>query len=273
MNVTEALKVALPDLPARSLRRGYPRLHPLIITRQHLEDGSPILYAIVSGANQLYRFTPEQWQLMQLFNGERSYQQVSDMFRAQTGIYYTAEDIQEYVSDFQEIWYTGPDAANTTAAQKGAEQRHKTASKKFRDITTIECGHWDPDAYLDWLHGKMKFVYSAWFTWLTVASFALMGCIFIARWGEIGSDTWKYYDFTQKGFSDIAEFWLLFCFLGFFHESAHGLTCKHFGGAVHKMGFLLYYLEPCFYVDVTEVYVYAGKWARIATSIAGIWVE
>src|SRR5579864_3305196 len=127
MNVTEALKVALPDLPARSLRRGYPRLHPLIITRQHLEDGSPILYAIVSGANQLYRFTPEQWQLMQLFNGERSYLQVSDMFRAQTGIYYTAEDIQEYVSDLQEIWYTAPDAANTTAAQKGAEQRHKTA--------------------------------------------------------------------------------------------------------------------------------------------------
>jgi len=39
------------------------------------------------------------------------------------------------------------------------------------------------------------------------------------------------------------------------------------------MGFLLYYLEPCFFVDVTEVYVYAGKWARIATSIAGIWVE
>jgi putative peptide zinc metalloprotease protein len=39
------------------------------------------------------------------------------------------------------------------------------------------------------------------------------------------------------------------------------------------MGFLLYYLEPCFFVDVTEVYIYAGKWARVATSIAGIWVE
>jgi putative peptide zinc metalloprotease protein len=273
MNVTEALKVALPDLPARSLRRGYPRLHPLIVTREHLEDGQPITYAIVSGANQLYRFTPEQWRLMQLFNGERSYQEVSILFKAQTGISYTPQDIQEYVSDIQEIWYTAPDATNATSAQKGAEQRHKTASKKFQDITTIEVEHWDPDEYLTWLHGKISFVYSAWFTWLTVASFALMGIIFIARWDEIGTDTWKYYDFTQKGFSDIVEFWLLFCFLGFFHESAHGLTCKHFGGAVHKMGFLLYYLEPCFYVDVTEVYVYAGKWARIATSIAGIWVE
>src|SRR6185437_3100597 len=68
-------------------------------------------------------------------------------------------------------------------------------------------------------------------------------------------------------------FWLLFCGLGFFHETAHGLTCKHFGGAAHKMGFLLYYLSPCFFVDVTEIYVYGGKWQRITVSIAGIWTE
>ena len=137
----------------------------------------------------------------------------------------------------------------------------------------ITVGHWDPDEYLNWVHSWAKFIYTQWFTFLTLAFFAVMASIFIARWSEIGADTWKYYDFTEKGLGQIAEFWLLFCFLGFFHESAHGLTCKHFGGAVHKMGFLLYYLEPCFFVDVTEVYVYAGKWERIATSIAGIWVE
>ena len=273
MNLTEALNVALPDLPARSLRRGHPRLHPHIVARQHMEDGQPITYAIVSGANQLYRFTPGQWELVQLFNGERSYQEVAELFKTRTGIYHSPGDIQEYVSDLQEIWYTSPQEPNVTAAQKGAEQRHRRAANKWGDITTITVGHWDPDTYLTRLHEKAKFVYKRWFTLLTLAFFALMAFIFVARWDEIGSDTWKYYNFTEKGLADIAEFWLLFCFLGFFHESAHGLTCKHFGGAVHKMGFLLYYLEPCFFVDVTEVYIYAGKWARIATSIAGIWVE
>ena|ERR1700686_1752240 len=186
MNLTEALKVALPDLPVHSLRRGYPRLHPLIIARQHLEDGRPITYAIVSGANQLYRFTPEQWELVQLFNGERSYQEVADLFKARTGIYHSPDDIQEYVSDLEEIWYTSPQASNVTSAQKGAEQRHQTASKKFQDITTIMVGHWDPDDYLTRLHEKIGFVYSRWFTWLTLACFALMACVFIGRWDEIG---------------------------------------------------------------------------------------
>ena len=273
MNLTEALHVALPDLPSRSARKHCPRLHPHIIARQQSEDGEPVIYAIVSGANQLYRFTPEQWQLLQLFNGERSYEEVADVFRSRTGIHYSPETIQEYVSELDEIWYTSPQEPNVMAAQKGAEERHKRASKKLEDITTITVGHWDPDDYLNWLHEKARFLYSGWFTAVTLAFFGIMALIFIDRWSEIGVDTLKYYNFTEKGLADIVEFWLLFCFLGFFHESAHGLTCKHFGGAVHKMGFLLYYLEPCFFVDVTEVYVYAGKWARIATSIAGIWVE
>ncbi len=273
MNLTEALHVALPDLPPRPARKRCPRLHPHVIARPQNENGEAIIYAIVSGANQLYRFTPQQWDLLQLFNGERSYQDVSNEYKSRTGIHFSPQSIQEYVSDLEEIWYTSPQEPNVMAAQKGAEERHKHAAKKWEDITTITVGHWDPDTYLTRLHEKMAFVYSGWFTSLTLAFFAVMACIFIGRWSEIGADTLKYYNFTEKGLGDIVEFWLLFCFLGFFHESAHGLTCKHFGGAVHKMGFLLYYLEPCFFVDVTEVYIFAGKWARIATSIAGIWVE
>jgi putative peptide zinc metalloprotease protein len=238
-----------------------------------MEDEETVIYAIVSGANQLYRFTPLQWELLQLFNGERSYEEVSKTLVARTGVLFSPESIQEYVSGLDEIWYSSPQEPNVMAAQKGAEERHKRAAKKWEDITTITVEHWDPDAYLTRLHEKIEFVYSGWFTLLTLGFLAIMAWIFIDRWSEIGADTLKYYNFTEKGLGDIVEFWLLFCFLGFFHESAHGLTCKHFGGAVHKMGFLLYYLEPCFFVDVTEVYIYAGKWARIATSIAGIWVE
>jgi len=272
MNLTEALNVALPDLPAHSLRRGYPRLHPLIVAREHVEDGEPVVHAIVSGANQMYRFTLEQWRLMLLFNGDNSFEDVARLFREQTGIAFSPNDIREYASSLDEIWYASAEQPNLTLAQKNAEERNRR-TKKWEDITMITVGHWDPDEYLNWVHSWSKFMYTRWFTFLTLAFFAVMTSIFIARWSEIGADTWKYYDFTEKGLGEIAEFWLLFCFLGFFHESAHGLTCKHFGGAVHKMGFLLYYLEPCFFVDVTEVYVYAGKWERIATSIAGIWVE
>ena len=97
--------------------------------------------------------------------------------------------------------------------------------------------------------------------------------VFIDHWSFIGPDAKLYYNFTQKSLLDVAQFWLLFLALGFIHESAHGLTCKHFGGQVHSMGLMFLYLMPAFYVDVTEIWVYATKLQRLATIIAGIWSE
>src|SRR5437868_6698128 len=39
------------------------------------------------------------------------------------------------------------------------------------------------------------------------------------------------------------------------------------------MGFLLIYLEPAFFCEVTEAWVYGDKWQRIVTMSAGIWSE
>ncbi len=120
----------------------------------------------------------------------------------------------------------------------------------------------------------MRWVYSPWFTTLdAVVCSRFMIYVFMSRWGDIGRDTLTYYTFTDKGARDLAEFWMLFLILAFFHESSHGLTCKHYGGQVHNMGFHLIYLTPAFFVDVTEACVYASRWQRFVTIIAGIWVE
>ena len=39
------------------------------------------------------------------------------------------------------------------------------------------------------------------------------------------------------------------------------------------MGFMFLYLAPCFYCDVTEIWISASKLQRMATIIAGIWIE
>jgi CRP-like cAMP-binding protein/Zn-dependent protease len=52
------------------------------------------------------------------------------------------------------------------------------------------------------------------------------------------------------------------------HESAHALTCKHFGRMVPKGGFMLYYMMPAFYVDVTDSWLEPWR-HRIAIFWAG----
>ncbi|MGA8271726.1 MAG: HlyD family efflux transporter periplasmic adaptor subunit [Candidatus Sulfotelmatobacter sp.] len=274
MNLSEVLNVALPELPARRIGKSFLRLHPKVIAREQIEGGVPTFVAMVSGGSYILRFSPEQWKLVQLFNGERSHAQVAELFRAETGIVFTEQEMREFADPLEEcgFWYTTTLDLSTTASQKLADERRRRAWKNI-DLACMTFSTWDPDRYLTRLHARLSFVYTKWFTLLTLGAFAVMALIFLSGWREIWRDTIEYYTFSNKSAADLAEFWLLFCGLGYFHECAHGLTCKHFGGAVHSMGFMLVYLSPAFFCDVGEVYVYGGKWPRVAAILAGIWME
>jgi putative peptide zinc metalloprotease protein len=103
--------------------------------------------------------------------------------------------------------------------------------------------------------------------------FVVMGWMWASRFGEIWSDSFGFFNFTHKSGSDLVEFWFLFGAMAAVHETAHGLVGKHFGATVEKMGFTLMYFAPSFFCDSTQVWVLGGRWARIATAIAGIWLD
>ena len=274
MNLSEVLNVALPELPARRAK-GYLQIHPKLIMREHIEDGIPMMLGVVSGGIYLYRLNREQWALVQLFNGHRSYKEVAELFQQETGMAVDEAQVVELADalDDMDFWYKTPIETNVTATQKLEEQRRRRTKKKTLDMSQMVIAKWDPDAHVTSFHEAVKFVYSRWFVCGALGMFAIMAVIFISGWSEIWRDTVKYYTFTDKGAADLVEFWLLFCGLGFFHESGHALTCKHFGGQVRNMGFMLIYFSPCFFVDMSEVYVYGTKWPRVAAIFAGIWVE
>lgn len=58
-----------------------------------------------------------------------------------------------------------------------------------------------------------------------------------------------------------------------FHELAHAVVCRHFGGRVTDMGFLLLYFFPCFYVNVSDAYLFRDKRARLWVLFAGAYFE
>ena len=62
--------------------------------------------------------------------------------------------------------------------------------------------------------------------------------------------------------------------VGFFislilHESAHALTCKHFGRKVRSIGLVLYYGCPTFFTDVTDSWMLSRN-KRMAVAVAGV---
>ena len=52
------------------------------------------------------------------------------------------------------------------------------------------------------------------------------------------------------------------------HESAHALTCKHFGREVRRAGFLFYWGMPAFFVDTTDIWMEPRR-PRLLVSWAG----
>jgi putative peptide zinc metalloprotease protein len=275
MNLSEVLNVALPELPARRVGKERRRLHPKLIAREQIEDGVPVIVTLVSGSEYMLRFSRAQWELVQLFDGKRSYRDVAELYAQQTGVEYREEQVREFAAALDEggVWQKEPTQLDTTAGQKLADQRQRRVKKRNVDLAQMTIASWDPDAFLTRLHELVAFIYTRWLTLLTLGMFAIMTLIFIGGWHEIWRDTVEYYTFTHKGAADLGEFWIIFFVLAFFHESAHGLSCKHFGGEVHRMGFLLIYLSPAFFCDISEVYVYGGRWPRIIAIISGIWVE
>lgn len=278
MNIVQALDVALPELPERVIRRDTPKLDPRVIAKEHIEDGRPIVISKLPGTAIALRFPPEQWKLIQLFDGNRSYAEVSELSAETTGVLFSQDDVGEiatFLYNETDFICKTPLEKNLILKQELRGQRRKKR-KRFRvaDFTDITIKEWpNADQYISRLYPKLKFIYTPRFVRFTLFLFAIMLWMWVDKLGEIWTDSFQFYNFTTKSGTDLIEFWLLFGAMAFFHETAHGLTCKHFGGNVEKMGFTLMYFAPSFLCDSTQAWIYGGKWERIAVAIAGIWID
>jgi putative peptide zinc metalloprotease protein len=278
MNLTKALNVALPEIPALSMAVRYPRLHPQVVFREHILDGKPIIRVVVPGEQGLYTFSREQWQIIELFNGQRSYDEIANLYCEKYGVRYSVEQVREMASDLEvsSFWYRTDQEKNVLLLQKSAEERRKLAKKgktEWGDLSSIIFPAVNPDRFLEWLDKRAGFFYSWPGALLTMAGFATMFGVFIAHWNEVGRDTFLFFNFRHKTVLDIIGFWLLATVVMAIHEIGHGLTTKHFGGHVMSMGFALVYLTPAFYTDTSEGEVLGNRFQRIMITASGMWIE
>lgn len=277
MNIFEAFDTGLPELPAKSSRNTFPKLDPAVVSKEHIEHGVPTILAKAPGADSFVNFTPDQWALLKLFDGVRSYDEIAVLIQQQTNVGFTVEDVKEFAAFLQDktdLFYRTPLEKNIILKQKLGTHRHKHKRVAFSDVTEITLHRWPyADAFLSKVQPYFQFMYTPWFVLLTFVAFAAMVGMWTGKQEEIWYDSFQFYNFAGKSGRDLVEFWFLFGGLALCHESAHGMTCKHFGGRVEKMEFLLMYFSPTFMCDVTELWVVGDRRARLYTVAAGIWVD
>lgn len=123
---------------------------------------------------------------------------------------------------------------------------------------------YDPEALFVWLEPRIRFVWTPAFM---VGSGGLIVAAALLAWMERGSFVNQFVD--GWGWRTVALGWLALAITTAFHECAHGLTCKRFGGEVREMGFLLLYFIPCFYCNVSDTWLFPERRKRLWVTLAG----
>jgi len=107
------------------------------------------------------------------------------------------------------------------------------------------------------------------FTWpalLLMVVLSLVGFFFF--WKVVNTGEHSLFLVSESILLGLVFLLLVFVISTAVHESAHALTCKHYGRAVKRGGFLLDFGRPVFFADTTDIWM-ASKKARIATYLAG----
>jgi putative peptide zinc metalloprotease protein len=278
MNLTRVLNNALPEIPARTLFDRPPCKPPNMVFGEQIEDGARVFRVVVANQDSMYKFPPANWELLQLFDGQKSYEEIAELYSGQTNQEYSVEEIREFADALEAVnfWYKTPQEKNVQLMQKTADERRKlwkSRKSKFGDLAEITFPAINPDKFVTWLYNHTSFVYTWWFSVVTIIAFSITAAISIAHWDEIGRDTVEFFGFTHKSWGDVFVFYILVVITLCWHELGHAHACKHYGGRVPAMGFLLIYLMPAFFTDTTEGFVKGSGYQRFIIAMAGAYSE
>src|SRR4051794_23555794 len=117
MNLAEALVRALPELPTKVVSKRKPRFNPSAIVREENdENGDPVAVIYIPERGWTLRSPKIQYELLCLFDGERSYAEILEQFHERTGAEITEEQLKQFVTESAEtgLWYESAQERNLT---------------------------------------------------------------------------------------------------------------------------------------------------------------
>jgi putative peptide zinc metalloprotease protein len=230
-----------------------------------------------------YDLGPEEAFLLEQLDGERPSHDICKAFGDRFGEALEADDLGEFVELARSKGFLRS-PKETTALTDGSNVEQKDSSVQIPSET--ESGptpakkmsfgrfagkmlYWrtnffDPDRFFNWLEPRIRFVWTRGFVAATAGMIALALILLIGNFRELVHLLPR-----ALHWETLVLAWLVLGAVTFLHEFAHGLTCKHYGGEVREVGFLLMFFMPCFYCNVSDAWLFREKRKRLLVMLAG----
>jgi len=256
---------------AKGLRR--PKFRPDLRTGAQTVLGEKSYVVNVPETNSYNRYGATEYELLTLCDGTRT---ASDVAAAWNDLHPDNQlgdaQVMEFLDSVEPgIWEQTTGEKNLAVLERIRDERKSRLDQSSMLYLTFKA--WDPNRTLAKLDPYLGWMFTPGFVMFSVLLFIASGYLLAGDWARVESDTAALYTFAGKTAYDIWVFWILLLALGGIHEFGHGLTCKHFGGEVHQMGFMLIYFTPAFYTDTTDSLLCDRASRRQWVLFAGIWIE
>ena len=213
----------------------------------------------VSG--RFYRFKEAERFIAEQLDGETPLDVIRERTEEEFGASLSPETLNAFVQNLDKIGLldTGKPSAKRDAG-RGPRMRGNLLYLRF--------AFFDPDRLLARLMPRLGFFFTRRFLVVSVLPILLAFAITVANAREIAGDLPRLYQASA-----ILPFFALILVVASIHEFAHGLTCKHFGGEVHELGFMVMYFQPAFYCNVSDAWLFPEKSKRLWVGFAGPYLE
>src|SRR5262245_11679142 len=205
---------------------------------------------------QFFRLREPEYFIARQFDGATPVEVVRQRAEARFNAQLSEEDLQLFVARLKK--------GGLLETESGSTGQQARPAKRIRGtLLYLRCKILDPDRLLDHLVGKVRFFFTPAFVVFSAVCILAAALVLIANWQEAAASLSSLYRLSAIPLIVLVVFLVIIA-----HEFAHGITCKHFGGHVHEIGFLLIYFQPAFYCNVSDAWMFPEKSKRMWVGFA-----
>jgi putative peptide zinc metalloprotease protein len=258
----------------RNIYRARLRMRPDLVWREQ-RSGSQEAWVVKDPISLRYfTFSPEEFAILNWLDGENGLHDICRQFAAKFPPQrITPAHLQSFFANLFEnglVVAESPDQGNLLLENRQKHERRERL-QTWLNFLAIRLPLFDPDRLLTWVEPKVRRLFSR--TYLILCGlFGLLATGFVAyRANDFAAQLPELKDLLTP--HNLLWMTVAFAVAKVLHEFGHALACKHFGGECHEMGIMLLLFVPCMYCNVTDSWMLASRWRRIAVSAAGLIVE
>jgi putative peptide zinc metalloprotease protein len=259
-----------------SAKAGAPCLRPDISIIEQVYRGDTSFVVKDNAAQKYFRFGSTEVRVMRSFDGTRTFAEIASDLTA-SGLRISAEAVESFARTLANAGFLERDFGERTTLQierLRAERRERRRPTLFRgELLRMRWSFGDPDDLLARTMPSLEWMFTRWFVVASLAVFVVYCGILWARWSEFSAALVSTYSLHNITLANIVVLWVTGAIVILVHELGHGYACKHFGGEVHELGFMLIYFQPAFYCNVSDAWSFPERRARLWVTAAGGWIQ